>query len=75
MDENFGTGTSIYPNPTTCLVNIVGEGVQNVTIYSMAGQRVFEGQCDGWLQIDMKRFGAGVYAVQVGEETQRIVVK
>lgn len=75
VDENFGTGTSIYPNPTTGLVNIVGEGVQNVTIYSMAGQRVFEGQCDGWLQIDMKRFGAGVYAVQVGEETQRIVVK
>ena len=75
VDENFGTGTSIYPNPTTGLMNIVGEGVQNVTIYSMAGQRVFEGQCDGWLQIDMKRFGAGVYAVQVGEETQRIVVK
>ena len=75
VDENFGTGTSIYPNPTTGLVNIVGEGVQNVIIYNMAGQRVFEGQCDGWLQIDMKRFGAGVYAVQVGEETQRIVVK
>lgn len=75
VDENFGTGTSIYPNPTTGLMNIVGEGVQNVTIYNMAGQRVFEGQCDGWLQIDMKRFGAGVYAVQAGEETQRIVVK
>lgn len=75
VDENFGTGTSIYPNPTTGLMNIVGEGVQNVTIYNMAGQRVFESQCDGWLQIDMKRFGAGVYAVQVGEETQRIVVK
>ena len=75
VDENLGTGTSIYPNPTTGLMNIVGEGVQNVTIYNMAGQRVFEGQCDGWLQIDMKRFGAGVYAVQVGEETQRIVVK
>ncbi len=75
VDENLGTGTSIYPNPTTGLMNIVGEGMQNVTIYNMAGQRVFESQCDGWLQIDMKRFGAGVYAVQVGEETQRIVVK
>ena len=75
VDENLGQTTNIYPNPTTGLINIVGEGVQNVTIYNMAGQRVFEGQCDGWLQIDMKRFGAGVYAVQVGEETQRIVVK
>lgn len=75
VDENLGQTTNIYPNPTTGLMNIVGEGVQNVTIYNMAGQRVFEGQCDGWLQIDMNRFGAGVYAVQVGEETQRIVVK
>lgn len=75
VDESLSGGTSIYPNPTTGLMNIVGEGVQHVTIYNMAGQRVFEGQCDGWLQIDMKRFGAGVYAVQVGEETQRIVVK
>lgn len=75
VDESLSGGTSIYPNPTTGLMNIVGEGVQHVTIYNMAGQRVFESQCDGWLQIDMKRFGAGVYAVQVGEETQRIVVK
>jgi hypothetical protein len=41
----------------------------------MTGQRVFDGQCDGQLQIDMKRFGAGVYAIQVGSETQRVVVK
>jgi hypothetical protein len=27
------------------------------------------------MQIDMKRFGAGIYAVKVGNETQRVVVK
>ena len=66
---------SIYPNPTSGVVNIESEGEQKVTIYNMAGQRVYEGISNGLLQIDMKVFGAGIYAIKVGEETQRIVVK
>ena len=75
IEESLDQATMVYPNPTSNLLNIVCEGEQKVTLYNMAGQRVFEGVADGWLQIDMKRFGAGIYAVQVGEETQRIVVK
>jgi len=74
-EENTVEAACIFPNPTSGIINIVSEGRQNVTIYNMTGQRVFDGQCDGQLQIDMKRFGAGVYAIQVGSETQRVVVK
>lgn len=73
--ESLSQGTSIYPNPTSGMVNIVCEGRQAVTIYNMVGQCVFEGQCDGELQIDMKVYGLGIYAIQIGGETQRIVVK
>lgn len=75
IEESLDQATRVYPNPTSNQLNIVCEGEQKVTLYNMAGQRVFEGVADGWLQIDMKAFGAGVYAVQVGEETQRIIVK
>ena len=75
VEENFSYSTSIYPNPTSSMVNIACEGEQKVTIYNMVGQRIFEGQCDGELQIDMKRFGVGIHAVKVGNETQRVVVK
>lgn len=75
VEESFSQGTNIYPNPTEGMVNIVSHGEQYITIYNMAGQRVFEGLCNGELQIDMKRFGAGIYAVKVGGETQRIVVR
>ena len=75
IEESLDQATMVYPNPTSNLLNIVCEGEQKVTLYNMAGQRVFEGVANGWLQIDMKAFGAGIYAVQVGEETQRIVVK
>ena len=75
VEESFNQSTYVYPNPTDGMLNIVSEGEQNVTIYNMVGQRIFEGICNSWIQIDMKRFGAGVYAIQVGNETQRIVVR
>ena len=74
-DEASITTTSIYPNPTLGMVSIVCDDEQMVTIYNMAGQRVFDGMSNGYLQIDLKAYGAGIYAIQVGNETQRVVVK
>ena len=73
--EETTSVTSVFPNPTSGTVTIMSEGRQKVAIYNMSGQRVFEGLSDGYLRIDLKAYGAGVYAVQVGDETQRIVVK
>lgn len=74
-DEASITTTSIYPNPTSGMVSIVCDGEQMVTIYNMVGQRVYDGMSNGYLQIDLKAYGAGIYAIQVGNETQRVVVK
>ena len=75
VDETPDATTNIYPNPTSGMVNIVCEGEQMVTIYNMAGQRVYEGLSKGNLQIDLKAYGVGIYAIQVGNKTQRVVVK
>ena len=75
VEENLGHNSNIYPNPTDGILTIISEGEQNVTIYNMVGQRVFEGVCESTLQIDMKHFGPGIYAVKVGNEAQRVVVK
>ena len=75
VEENFNHSISIYPNPTSGLLNIFSQEKQTVTIYNLVGQCVFEGLCDGKLQIDMKAYGVGIYAVRIGNETQRIVVK
>lgn len=74
VNENLNCST-IYPNPTSGLLTISSQDKQIVTIYNMTGQCVFEGLCEGSLKIDMKRFGAGIYAVKVGNETQKVVVK
>ena len=75
VDESLNQSVLIYPNPTEGLLNIFCQDKRNVSIYNMAGQRVYEGYCEGSMQIDMKGYGAGIYAVKVGNETQRIVVK
>ena len=75
VEENLYNSTNIYPNPTDGLLNIYSQEKQAVTIYNLVGQRVFEGQCEGKLQIDMKAYGAGIFVIQIGNETQRIVVK
>lgn len=75
VDENLNQSVSIYPNPTDGMLNIISQGKQQVSVYNMAGQRVYEGYCEGSLKIDMKRFGCGIYAIKVGDETQRVVVK
>ena len=75
VEEGLVQSTHIYPNPTSGILNIISEGEQIVTIYNMAGQRVFESRCEETAQIDMKPFGAGIYAVKVGNETHRIVVR
>lgn len=73
--DNVEETVNVYPNPVSGMLNIVCEGEQGVTLYNMSGQRVYEGIAEGWLQIDMQPFGTGVYAVQVGNETHRVVVK
>ena len=75
VEENLNHSTNIYPNPTEGLLNIYSQEKQAVTIYNLVGQRVFEGQCEGRLQVDMKAYGSGIFVIQIGNETQRIVVK
>ena len=75
VEESLDCSVNIYPNPTDGMLNVVSKGEQNVVVYNTIGQVVFEGICDGLLQIDMKHFGAGIYAIKVGNETQRVVVK
>ena len=75
VEEDLSQTVSAYPNPTSGMLNVICEGEQHVTLYNMVGQRVFEGVADGWLQIDIKPFGMGVYAIQVGTEIKRVIVK
>ena len=72
-------GAVVYPNPTRGNLNINAEGMTNVSLYNMMGQKVFEQdiESDEYV-LDMTSMTNGVYMLKVvsrkGEMTQRISV-
>ena len=69
----------VFPNPTTGNLNINAEGMTNVSVYNMVGQKVVDLEVDSDQYIlDMSSMEVGVYMLKVvsrkGEMTQRIVL-
>ena len=70
------SNVSIYPNPTGGIVNINAEGVRNIVVINALGQTVYETIEN---QIDLSRFGKGLFMVRIetenGFSVQRIMVR
>ena len=69
----------VFPNPTPGNLNINAEGMTNVSVYNMVGQKVVDLEVDSDQYIlDMSSMEVGVYMLKVvsrnGEMTQRIVL-
>ena len=75
VEEAQDETTRIFPNPTSGLIQVVCQGEQAVAVYNLTGQCVYTGVAQGQLQIDLSNFGAGVYAVKVGDKAWRTVVR
>ncbi|MCQ2314592.1 MAG: T9SS type A sorting domain-containing protein [Bacteroidales bacterium] len=74
VEENQ-TLSSIYPNPTSGIINIVEAGENTVSIFTMTGQRVYQTVISESAKIDMSEFGKGVYVIKIGDKVQRVVVE
>ena len=69
---------SVYPNPTTRFINLIGDGIESVEIMNSIGQRVLEMQNPvNGSSIDLSDWANGAYLVKViqnGEtKTERII--
>jgi hypothetical protein len=78
MNET-AANTRLYPNPTTGLLRIEGNSINQVAVYNLMGQKVYEECLKGdESTIDMKAFGCGMYLVKVtssdGTVTQKVTV-
>ena len=76
LNENLA---SIYPNPTSSIVKIKAENIQNISIYNMLGEMVFESAASGdSFEYDFSNNESGVYLVRVktaqGVVTKRVTV-
>jgi len=75
------TGVSVYPNPSSGIVNVTNEnGAANVIeVYNMVGQVVVTKEASASTTIDLSENGTGVYLVKVsndgGSIIERVVIK
>jgi hypothetical protein len=70
---------SVYPNPTTGVVRIEAENIQNISIFDIRGAKVFESPASGKaFEYDFRQQKAGTYFIKVetakGVETKRVMV-
>ena len=55
----------VYPNPTTGLLNVSGNGTMCITVSNMLGQRLMETTADDRATIDLSQYGHGIYLLSI----------
>ena len=64
--NELGQGLKIYPNPTSSVLNIEGEGMVGVEVYNTVGQRVMTQTVSGdAVQLNTESLGNGLYIVRI----------
>ena len=72
-DSEFISGVSVYPNPTTDILNIAGiDGNCQVTIYTLTGQVVIR---ESGSTINVSELNSGIYLINIEDERQSTLLK
>ena len=73
------SNVNLYPNPTSGILNIEGEGEMTISVMNTLGQKVMEMNATDKAVIDINGCESGIYMVKVktadGEKTQIVTVK
>jgi bilirubin oxidase len=64
---NFENKFSIYPNPTTEILNIVSNNTENisVSIFNSIGQNIYSAQATSNMKLQTSNFANGLYFIQI----------
>lgn len=75
INENMGNNLSVYPNPTTGLVNIVGINYQNINsnveIFDLSGKNILKIKITP--NLDLSVFENGIYFLLIENDGNRIL--
>ena len=80
VSENGENAMSVYPNPTHGMVRIEAEGITNLCIFNLLGEKVFESLVSGdAFEFDFSGYNSGVYLIRMetakGVETKLVTVE
>ena len=67
---------NVFPNPANESLSVVGVGLQQVVVYNMTGQVVYQKNCDeDGLVINTSTFAPGMYAISIKSSALGTVVR
>jgi hypothetical protein len=73
-DEDLKSGLSVYPNPSSGIINLGNENNigYNFTVSNLVGQIVFDGKISSYSNqsIDLSQFSKGVYSIEFTNNSQ-----
>ena len=80
VSENGDNRISVYPNPTHGMVRIEADGINNICIFNLMGEKVFEKAVNGdAFEFDFSGYNSGVYLIRMettkGVETKLVTVE
>lgn len=76
LDATSTSGVSVFPNPTSDVINITTVEPTTITISTATGQIVCQLEIDASTSIDVSKFTAGAYFIQTSEgKTVRFMKK
>lgn len=75
-EMNHSTHMDLFPNPATSQLQVVLSQNADIVIYNMMGQKVMSVKGNaGANTINISELNAGVYFVNAGNDTQKLIVK
>lgn len=73
--EKEAVATMVYPNPADDRLTVTGQGRFKAVITNPIGVPVYEGYGDEQLMIRTELFPTGLYLLQVGAKTEKIIIR
>lgn len=78
VDENIANNANIYPNPSNGLITIDIEGKNVLTVYTTAGQLVYNQSINDKTTVDLSKLEKGTYLMVLtdkdGQSTKQVIV-
>ena len=65
----------LYPNPTSGIINIEGDGEMTISVMNVLGQKVLETTANDNTTIDLSGFGEGIYMVRIENKNSTMTEK
>ncbi|PBQ33136.1 hypothetical protein CNR22_15555 [Sphingobacteriaceae bacterium] len=77
MDEDFSKTNSVFPNPSTGIVNFVlaSKGKQAFKLFSPLGTLIMEGNIGKEQSVDLSSVAKGIYVIEIFSDKNRVCKK